>query len=96
VSLDSDRGAPLPRQCAEEPLNWSVRVEVAFSWQAQHRHIGNATEIGVVGAREACEAVRIQADKKPKGIAGDDSMHMTESCKGPYRFRSMNTAQGPR
>jgi TonB family protein len=48
---------------------------------------GQATKIGVVGSRDACEAVRIPMDRKPQGMAGDDTTHMTDPCEGPYYFR---------
>jgi hypothetical protein len=44
--------------------------------------------IGVVGPRDACERVRVVMDRKPQGVAGDDSMHMTKGpCEGPRYFR---------
>ncbi len=48
---------------------------------------GQTTKVGVVGSREACEAVRIQMDRKPQGVAGDETTSMTEACTGPYYFR---------
>jgi hypothetical protein len=48
---------------------------------------GECTKVGVVGPRERCEAVRLSADRKPPGVAGDDSMHMTDPCEGPHYFR---------
>jgi hypothetical protein len=45
-------------------------------------------KVGIVGSRERCEAVRITMDKKPQGVAGDDTMHMTDGpCTGPFYFR---------
>lgn len=44
--------------------------------------------VGIVGTQEGCEAVRVKMDRKPKGVAGDDAMHMTQGpCKGPRYFR---------
>ncbi len=57
---------------------------------------GQTTKVGVVGSREACEAVRIPMDRKPQGVAGDDSMHMTEECVGPFYFRRAGGQQATR
>ena len=44
--------------------------------------------IGVVGTQEQCETVRLKMDRKPPGVAGDESMHMAATaCEGPRYFR---------
>ena len=57
---------------------------------------GQTTKVGVVGSREACEAVRIPLDRKPQGVAGSDDMHMTEPCAGPFYFRLVGGQQATR
>src|SRR5690349_12554235 len=44
--------------------------------------------VGIVGARERCESVRLRMDLKPRGVSGNDAMHMTKApCEGPKYFR---------
>jgi len=44
--------------------------------------------VGVVGLRAQCESVRLTMDRKPRGVSGDDAMHMTKGmCEGPRYFR---------
>jgi hypothetical protein len=54
---------------------------------------GQSTKIGVVGPREKCEAIRLPLDRKPPGVAGDDAMHMTDPCDGPFYFRRPEVAR---
>ncbi len=42
---------------------------------------------GVIGPRERCEAIRLTMDAKPKGVAGDETTHMTEPCAGPFYLK---------
>ena len=44
--------------------------------------------VGIVGAQAQCESVRLRMDRKPRGVRGDDAMHMTKGpCEGPKYFR---------
>jgi hypothetical protein len=54
------------------------------------------TGIICVDVPGTCEAVRIPMDRKPQGVAGDDSMHMTEECVGPFYFRRAGGQQATR
>ena len=52
-------------------------------------------EFGVIGGREQCEPFPDPFDVKALSGAGDDSMHMTEPCTGPFYFRRVSQQATP-